>query len=131
MNKSSGLFEFFEEWLPCFENRPDDVDASAGECDDGLGVSFSLCAFAVVEGLAFTVTECRESGLKEARLSALSPSMRSRASRAQGLGGQVLDKARPCRGTWHVQPSRLGERDCILSHLRNTAQMGRLSHDFF
>jgi len=46
------------------QHRVQDVDAAAGECEDGLMVGLSLVALASVEGLAVGVGERAEGGLK-------------------------------------------------------------------
>src|SRR5436309_1496527 len=37
------------------QQRPEDVDAAAGECEHGLGVAFALGSLAVVEGPGLVV----------------------------------------------------------------------------
>ena len=49
---SSGVFEVGLEAGALLEHSPQDVDASAGECKNGLVMVFPLAPFAVIEGPA-------------------------------------------------------------------------------
>jgi hypothetical protein len=65
MRESSGEFEVWLEGSSVVEHGPEDVDAPAGEGEDGLVVAFALASLAVVEGAAVGVAERAEGGLIE------------------------------------------------------------------
>ena len=70
MRLSSGFGVVEAVGLPGAQQCVEDVDAAAGECDDGLVVSFSFASFAAVEGAAGGVLERAEGGLVEDALDA-------------------------------------------------------------
>jgi hypothetical protein len=65
MGQSSGCFECRPKGRSGVNDGPEDVHASAGECDDGLMVSLSFAALAFVEGAAVIVGEGAKGGLVE------------------------------------------------------------------
>jgi hypothetical protein len=70
MRRSRGCFEPGLEGGAGLEDGPEDIDAPAGQGDDGLMVAFSLAPLAVVEGAAVVMTERAEGGLVEDALEA-------------------------------------------------------------
>ena len=71
MRRSSGFLVFGIEGPAGGEERPEHVDASAREGDDGLVVSFPLLSLACVEGAAERVGEGAEGRLVEDALEAV------------------------------------------------------------
>jgi hypothetical protein len=65
MRASSDDIEVWLEGLPAVEHGPEDVDAPAGEGEDGLVMAFSMASLAVVEDAAVGVAEGTEGGLVE------------------------------------------------------------------
>src|SRR5947209_18327157 len=62
---SSSFCEWDLEWAAVAQHGVQDVDASAGEGEDGLVVAFAFGSFAVVEGAAGGVVKRAERGLVE------------------------------------------------------------------
>jgi hypothetical protein len=71
MGESSDLFEPGLEGFVGLEHGPEDVDASAGQGDEGQVVTFALASFAVVEGATVRSGEQAEGGLTEDAFEAL------------------------------------------------------------
>jgi hypothetical protein len=71
MRPSSRFLELGLEGGTAFQNDPKDIDAPAGQSDDGLMMSLSLASFAVVEGTTVFMAQRAERGLVKDALEAL------------------------------------------------------------
>lgn len=70
MVQPSGCFEAGLERRSGMDDGPEHIRAPAGECDDGLVVTFPFTSLALVEGAAVVVCERAEGGLVEHALEA-------------------------------------------------------------
>jgi len=95
MGQSSGCFECRLKGRSGVDDGPEDVHASAGECDDGLMVSLSFAALAFVEGAAVIVGEGAKGGLVEDPLESLVAA--TGTSEEAGSAGRHCCHRRHCR----------------------------------
>jgi hypothetical protein len=95
MLESSGKFVVLAEGRSAAQDRPEYVDASARQGEDGLVVALSLPAIAVAEGAAFGMGERAGGGLVEAALQPLVAA--GGPAEEAGLAGLAQPRSTACR----------------------------------
>jgi WD40-like Beta Propeller Repeat len=120
LSSSPGVFE--SVWLSGSEHGVQDVDAPAGEGDDGLVVAFAFGALAGVEGAAGGVVERAEGRLVEDALEGLV------SNRPGGCGGGDIYATRFHHRQGWLPPGNLG---CTINSAAEEAGPVRIRHELY